>query len=154
MKSLDSFHFGASLVFTYQSLKQTHMHTSTFARCFRAIAEGSFVSWLAERLCVWEGMSGANLRPAVAASIPSWSTQGSSRPLQTSSVTLNISSTKLTLNSQQPVKVICVTCLAGFDVDKMLSALLSLIVSELHYWFLNIDREIIMNQQLMDQLHL
>lgn len=48
----------------------------------------------------------------------------------------------------------CVTCLTGFDVGKMLSALLSLIVSELHYLFLNLDREIIMNQQLMDQLHL
>ncbi len=81
--------FSASLVFTLLSFSKIHMHTSIFARCSRAIAEGSFVSWLAKRFCAWEGMSGVNLCPAVATSIPSWSTQSSSRPLQTSSVTLN-----------------------------------------------------------------
>jgi len=82
------------------------------------------------------------------------------RSLETSSVPLNIIFSFQRYQTHFKFPAICkgssscVTFLTGFDVDKMLSALLSLIVFELHYWFLNIDQEMIMNHQLMDQLTL
>lgn len=104
-------YFGASLVFTHLSISKTNTHAHiNMCKVFQGYCRGIFCKLISRAVvCVWEGKSGVNLRPAVATSIPSWSIQGSSRSLQTNSVTLNKSfsisnDTKLTLNSQQPVK--------------------------------------------------